>query len=220
MMDPLDPRHGTYAGSIAHSTSKTPTCRPCKDAAATYRRKRRARLYLAQVTELEVNPIGSIRRIQALVRLGHSMRAIDEQMGWHWGTTSRFIVAGHKLTHRTTADRIAAVYERLCMIVPTGQYALRNRRLAERHGWPPPLAWTNIDDPTEHPRGLRELAHRPKTDIDPVIVDRLLAGTQVEHSTRAERDEAMRRWKAMGRSEKSLCDLHNWKESRYGRDAA
>jgi hypothetical protein len=209
---PEDKRHGTYAGSIAHYIGKTPSCQPCRDAAATYRRQRRARLYLARATTLEVNPVGSIRRIQALVRLGHSMRLIDEHMGWTWGTTSRFIVAGHKLTHRTTADRIATVYERLCMTIPDGQYALRNRRLAERHGWPAPLAWNDIDDPAEKPRTR---ATRPlKTDIDPVVVQRVLAGDRMP-TTHAEKLAITAAWEQSGRTLKDLEQLMGWRSDRY-----
>lgn len=197
-MSPDDERHGTYAGSVEHYLTKTPTCQPCRDAAAAYRRDRRARLYLARTTSLEVDPIGSIRRIQALVRLGHSMRTIDDLVGWHHGTTSRFIVAKHKTTHKTTADRIKAAYEVLSMTVPDGGYALRNRRLGERKRWAPPLAWDDdmIDDPNARPHGNR-FSHRAKTDIDPVAVDRAIAGGRVR-LTRAERFEVVGRMQAAG----------------------
>lgn len=51
-------------------------------------------------------------------------------------------------------------------------------------------------------------------DFDPVVVDRLLTGNRVP-STRADKVEAMRRWMATGRSQRSLCRVHGWQESRY-----
>lgn len=214
-MSPDDPRHGTYAGSIQHYLTKTPTCQPCRTAAATYRRQRRARLYLTRTTTLETNPTGSIRRIQALVAIGHSMRTIDDHLGWAWGTTSRYLIANHKTTHRTTADRIATVYQQLCMTTPTGPYANRNRKLAERKGWAPPLAWDNIDDPNERPTGMREERHRKLHEIDPVVVERFLSGDWSIRTTKAEKHEIARRWVESGRSLKSLGEATGWKPERY-----
>ena len=79
-------------------------------------------------------------------------------------------------------------------------------------GYAPPLAWDDIDDPTEMPRGL--VNSRDDDGIDPVVVDRLLAGERVR-STNAEKVEAMRRWTREGGSEKALCDMHGWRAGRY-----
>jgi hypothetical protein len=121
-------------------------------------------------------------------------------MGWSWGTSSRFIIAGHKTTHRTTAERIAAIYESLCMVVPTGPYALRNQRIGERHGWPPPLAWDDIDNPYEQPKGARR---KGDGGIDPVVVQRILAGEWRLRCNRAEREEVIRLW------QECTCDDDN-----------
>lgn len=42
-LDPNDPRHGTYAGSMAHQLHKVPSCEPCREAARLYARDRRRR---------------------------------------------------------------------------------------------------------------------------------------------------------------------------------
>jgi hypothetical protein len=42
-MDPLDPRHGTYAGYEAHKKGKTPYCQPCADAGYKARKRMRMR---------------------------------------------------------------------------------------------------------------------------------------------------------------------------------
>ena len=47
-----------------------------------------------------------------------------------------------------------------------------------------------------------------------MTVERLLDGQRVP-STVAEKHEAMAQWLAAGRSERSLCALHGWKEGRY-----
>jgi hypothetical protein len=116
---------------------------------------------------------------------------------------------------RDTDKWVREVYERLCMTLPTDRYAKRTRAHAARKGWAPPLAWDDIDDPAERPAG-RYNERRHHDDIDPAVVDRLLAGKPTR-STRAERDEAMRRWKAMGRPERALCEALGWKDGRYGK---
>jgi hypothetical protein len=46
------------------------------------------------------------------------------------------------------------IYDQLSMQIPEGRYVARTRNHAERMGWPPPLAWDDIDDPDECPSGL------------------------------------------------------------------
>lgn len=38
-----DPRHGTYAGAMAHQFHKTPSCESCREAARLYARDHRRR---------------------------------------------------------------------------------------------------------------------------------------------------------------------------------
>ena len=112
---------------------------------------------------------------------------------------------------RSTAERIAALYDRWCMT--PGPAATRNRAMAVRRGWAPPLAWNNIDDPDEQPRGVR--AERPrKDDVDPIVVERSLAGDRLP-TTRAEKVEITRRWEAQGRSLNELERTFGWKSERY-----
>lgn len=150
-MSPDDPRHGTYAGAVAHYLSGVKTCAPCREAGAAYRRDRRTRLYFARSSNLMVPSIGTIRRVQALVALGHSMRDIDEALGRRYGYTSLKLKRYPVTTYPKVAEEYAEVYERLCMIRPEGSLADRTRRLAARNGWLPPLAWLDIDDPNEVP---------------------------------------------------------------------
>lgn len=166
-----------------------------------------------------IDAIGTIRRLHALMALGHTGVSIGAEVGL---TASRIsqLSRGHHCANgvlQVTAERVRRVYDDLSMTRPDGWQAERMRRMARRNGWAPPLAWTDIDDPDDVPKGIRR---EPVRGVDPVVVERLLAGETVP-STRAEKDEAMRRWKAWGRSEKSLCEIHGWKDGRYGRgDAA
>lgn len=150
-MSPDDPRHGTYAGTVAHYLSGIATCPPCREAGAEYRRHRRTRLYLKRSGSMVVPSIGTIRRVQALVALGHSMRDIDNALGRCHGYTSMKLSRYPVTTYPKVAEEYANLYERLCMVRPEGAYANRTRKIAARKGWAPPLAWNDIDDPDERP---------------------------------------------------------------------
>ncbi|NUQ95350.1 MAG: LacI family DNA-binding transcriptional regulator [Streptomyces sp.] len=103
-----------------------------------------------------IDATGSRRRIQALVALGWTHRALAPHIGVHPMyvgdfTTNTLVTAVHART-------VAAVYNQLWNKDPlqhgvTKGGAKRSRNLAARRGWPPPLAWDDetIDDPTAEP---------------------------------------------------------------------
>lgn len=211
-----DPRHGTVAGY-----NRIP-CRErcCKDAMAKYKSLRELDLMAGRPRI--VPAIGARRRVQALACLGWSNAEVARRAGMHPEHLPNLVNNAETITRRT-AERIAKVYDELSMRFPPArtkqekQAITYARNIARLKGWFPPLAWDedNIDDPNYRPARDRRGEFPPDT-IDPVVVERLLAGERVR-STRAEKDEALRRWKAMGRSERSLCEVHGWKEGRYGR---
>lgn len=216
-MLPDDPRHGTNAGHRAHyqpDGDKTP-CDPCRAAHAEYKRQLWRRKYMLRVSDLYVPSIGTTRRIRALQAIGWRLGDIDQALGHGDGWNNY----AHNLTrqdriHASTAAKVAAVYERLSMTPgPSG----RTRAIAKNRRWAPPLAWNNIDDPNEKPTGIATVkaARRPHDELDPTVVERLLEGQKVPQTTHAERKEAMRRWLAMGNSERSLCRALGWKDGRY-----
>lgn len=150
-MLPDDPRHGTTAGYHAHIGSGAEPCEPCRRAIAGYEAKRahdrasgRPRLIPA---------LGTARRIQALVAIGHTFGDIAREMG------VAHDVVRHLALHRThvrptTAHRVDATFQRLCMTpAPDGKSARYARTVARRYGWAPPLAWDDIDDPDATPIG-------------------------------------------------------------------
>jgi hypothetical protein len=218
-MDADDPRHGENRG---YNAGCRDTC--CRTAHAQHRKNMRTRMYLARVNRLHTDATGTRRRIQALMALGWSTRELDKMLGRRPSYVYR-VLTGEGDVYLTTANMIADLYDRLCMTRPRpattegAAIVRRNVNMAARRGYVPPLAWNNIDDPDEVPAATTDPHGRNRDDLDPVVVDRLVAGEHVE-STRAERDEAMRRWRAAGRSERSLCELFGWHEGRYGRDAA
>jgi hypothetical protein len=166
-----------------------------------------------------VPALGAQRRLQALMRLGWSSHRIAAAAGLSHRNHVWRIVNGQKgkptvWIQRDTAEWVSRVYDELSMQIPTGRYVNRTRAYAERMGWPVPLAWDDIDNDPEP----ADMTPRRPTDVDPVVVDLLLAGRHVP-STKAERDEAMDRWLRMGNSERSLCNMHGWRKGRYGRRA-
>jgi hypothetical protein len=127
---------------------------------------------------------------------------------------------------RTTADAITRVYDELSMTVPqddeagrsprAGRIHDRQRRLAARRGWAPPLAWDDdtIDDPAATPAtGARERAW--STRHDETVVERILAGEWDLQSSRPEREEVVARWRTAGRSLDALEKLTGWNARRY-----
>lgn len=160
-MSPDDPRHGTDAGARAHYRTNTPICRPCR-IASTRAKKQRA---LTTKPSPKVPALGTQRRIQALQYLGHSRRSIAHAIGYKDEGALTYLMHPDTVTIlRATAQKIDAVYRRMCMTIPQGQGASRARTWAKKHGYAPPLAWTNIDDPNDTPHGVRplELAPRPR----------------------------------------------------------
>lgn len=146
-MSPDDPRHGTYAGYQAGCHD---AC--CRSAAADYQRRRYLDHQVLGLPPRCVDPTGSRRRIHALQRIGWSAEALSARLGhsraWLNVTLNRDASRG---INQTTAAAITALYEELCM-TPGPSDITRRRAIAA--GWAPPLAWDDIDDPAEQPKGV------------------------------------------------------------------
>lgn len=159
-----------------------------------------------------VTAMGITRRIRALARQGWGIRKIAEVAGVDHDTILDARRQQRQFMSRRTGLAIVAAYELLADTPASGSQrgVSRVRNEAIRNGWAAPWAWDNIDNPNEMPKLNDERA----VEIDPVVVNRLLAGQRVQ-SNRAEKVEAMRRWLAAGKSESSLCVAHGWQASRY-----
>lgn len=94
---------------------------------------------------------------------------------------------------------------------------------ARNAGHKPPMSW---DDPgtLAWPLNMTKMEKVPKVpiskDIDPIVVERVLAGDMPEYTTKAEKLEITRRWLADGRSLRSLEIATGWRSGRYGKVGA
>jgi hypothetical protein len=145
-----DPRHGTNAGYIAHFTDSVPSCQPCREAHATYRRNLWRKKYLRRVDDLYISSIPTVRRIRALQAIGWRLGDIDTHMGHLPRTNYAHNLCRQNFIHRNSAEKVAVTYEALAMQPGPSARAVA---IAARNGWPPPLAWDDIDDPDETPTG-------------------------------------------------------------------
>lgn len=207
-MNPDDPRHGTTPGYHAG-------CRLlcCRRAIARYEKATKHRRHNGVAWAIPA--LGTQRRIQALMALGWTSTDIAAECGWAHRNYVMRILNGQKgkpttWVQRKTAEVFAAAYDQLSMqIPPHAPRRARTRAIAARKGYAPPLAWDDIDDPNETPTwGGRD------SDLDPVIVMRLLEGRTVK-ANRAEREEAIRRWVEDGGTKTELCNIHGWAPDRY-----
>ncbi len=95
-----------------------------------------------------VAAVGARRRAQALVALGWPQTAIAARAGLPHMVVNRLVVGNGAQVTSATATAITEAFTALAMTPgPSG----RARSHAQRRGWPPPLAWDNIDDPTATP---------------------------------------------------------------------
>lgn len=171
--------------------------------------------------------VGLQRRLQALTALGWSMLAVSQEGGLSLESVKKLRRAKRRsFVRRDVAEAIVETYDRLHMrIPPDGPSKSKTLADAKLKGWPPPLAWTNIDDPDEHPSGV---GHQPRyrndnrdtTECDPVVVDRILAGDWELPCTPAEKAEVGARWVAAGGSTYRLEQLTGWRLSRYYKKGA
>lgn len=95
----------------------------------------------------------TVRRLQALMAIAHSPAAIAAASGCH-ETSITDIVYGHctNMVRPRTARLVAEAYEH--MSARPGTHSLSRRRAVE-HGWAPPLAWDDIDDPDGMPIAVK-----------------------------------------------------------------
>jgi hypothetical protein len=99
-----------------------------------------------------VNAIPSRRRLRALAAIGYGLHAISSETGVKVQTLA-MIRNRNERVGAATAAAIEDAYDRLHMRPGGGVQAAR---LARDKGWPPPLAWDDIDNLRERPRGVRE----------------------------------------------------------------
>lgn len=210
-MRPDDLRHGTPAG---HHAGCRNSC--CVEARNTYERNRRKRVEVGHV--YSVPAVGSQRRIRALMALGWPGNIIAERAGIKRGQSGISALLQAHTVRVATAARIARAYDDLSMRLGPSPVT---RARAQRNGWLPPLAWDDerIDDPVHSPTESVHFTNEfNRREIDEVVVLRVLAGEHLP-TTRAEREEILRRWLANGGSQRTICNRMGWKQGRYAQAA-
>lgn len=143
------------------------------------------------VRQLRGSPTGTIRRLQALHAAGWTSAYVMRQAGMEAEPGKRALRGEHTTFQAHSREAIADVYDRLEMQTPPpGRHTTRARNRAKREGWAPPLAWDNIDDPNEQPT----VDAPPAAGIDEIAIWRRLNGDKTVKLSKAEQDEAWRRW--------------------------
>lgn len=160
-MNADDERHGTSAGYIAGCRDEC-----CLRAKVRYDKQRRWELHTTGKYR-KVPSFRVIRRIRALQALGWSVPQIAKRCDMSF--QHLYMLSRHETAYVTTLETIVGVYDVLSMSLPPetnmGERigASRARNHARRMGWPPPLAWSDIDDPDEEPAGWQ---YRPAARAD------------------------------------------------------
>lgn len=177
----------------------------CPEALVALRRQRkRTRVRIVREGRLLTDPTGSIRRLQALRRMGYPLRRLAVEAGYTpTPGVFTFLHGRGELIHIDRARRIEVMYDRLSM-VDGGD--IRARKHAERMGWPPPLAWDDdtIDDPNARPQRnprVGELRY-----VDEVAVEEAIAGRRPRLTT-LERREAVARMTDRGMTAAQVADV-------------
>lgn len=144
--------------------------------------------------------LGAARRIQALIAVGYQVQQLAEHVGADQSRI-REVLNGRVDTVTVQFDRkIAAAYDRLCMTVGTCERARRRAQLA---GWPPPLAWDDIDDPSAVPCAAPDPSESPL--IDEVALRRIARGDRTVLLHGAEKPIAARELAAQGLSTTAIA---------------
>jgi hypothetical protein len=155
-----------------------------------------------------VDATGARRRLQALAAIGWSPDLLAAELGRSTSSLRRSMTSP-SVTARTARD-VAALYERLWNTPPPRHTAGQRAALkairddAATHGWPPPLAWDDIDtDPVTQPA----TSTPPPDDLDEIAIERALAddGVLYDHLTPAERQAVVTLLSARGRSIRDIA---------------
>ncbi len=118
---------------------------------------------------------GTRRRIQALIAAGWNITALAQRLGTSNHALGQRLRLGDRV-HVDTAAKVRALYDELWDVPPPAgtqwerMSATRSRLMAERNGWPPPLAWDDghgphgIDNPAATP-DLGDRVRRPNRRV-------------------------------------------------------
>lgn len=109
---------------------------------------------VGQETSGLVDPVGTTRRLRALIALGWDSRYLGTRLGMSNCTIPRITHDEVTLILVSTREAVRALYDELALTIPPeGRVRTMSRGRARRAGWAPPLAWDDdsIDDPAATP---------------------------------------------------------------------
>jgi hypothetical protein len=116
--------------------------------------------------------VGTVRRLQALNRIGWHSWELMERMGKHGRYSTQLFNA--KTVEVCTFEKVRDLYDELWNQTPPDTVGGRRAKLrAERKGWPPPMMWDDIDN-DEGPAVVEVERFAERLDWD--VVDDALAG--------------------------------------------
>lgn len=98
-----------------------------------------------------VPSLGTRRRMEALAVMGWPLAHIGREAGIHGTQVAELMAGRRKRIPRAQAEAVARIFRRRWMKPGPSQAA---RTIAARNGWVSALAWNDIDDPEETPKGL------------------------------------------------------------------
>lgn len=148
-----------------------------------------------------VDATGTIRRLQALLALGHRYADIAVHSGHKPAYLGSLAVGRRPRVNATTVARISGAYDVLSMTLGPSQ---RTRTYARNRGWAPPLAWDDqsIDDPKARPH---RRAPGEGLVVDEVAIYRAMHGDPVGLRP-PERRAVVERLTAAGMSSSAIAE--------------
>ena len=160
--------------------------------------------------QMWVPSLGAVRRVRALMALGWRHEDITELIG---RSSHHLSAQRHNVINALDWRLVAAAFETMSTV--PGPSPKAKARAMEK-GYGPPHSWDDIDDPKAKPVGI--LTRHPDKGIDPVVIERVLAGDGTVPASRVERTVVCRRWvEDLGRPLVALESITGWATHRYYR---
>jgi hypothetical protein len=123
--------------------------------------------------------VGTTRKLQALVALGWPQAVLATRLGRIPTNLGRLLHASQPRVNAATWRAVDALWEEL---QATPGPSTRARTIAAKRGWPPPLAWDDIDNPDARPVTTRTPARRTNAARLDDLTDLLASGTSVHEA--------------------------------------
>ena len=103
-----------------------------------------------------ISSLGVARRLQALATLGWSVDLLATHLGMTHMQVSELRARKRANVYLSTHKRVAEMYRELAFVpaMDRGRASTQVALHAKRKGWAPPLAWDDIDNPRERPKGV------------------------------------------------------------------